>query len=271
MNVTMMSRKNAITYCKQKNPEESVMISISDPRQTYLDDPICSDENKVVDILRLCFADADGEGLDVYGNSVTESDLMTDEDARMVAEFVNKHQDVYILVHCDAGASRSAGIAGAILKYYTGDDSQIFRSSRLCPNMWCYRKTLHALHELCPNESENGGRTGEHNVLTKAQLERIGSLRTRLARAISSVDYENKGRYPSDGAFEVSFVYPGTSSDPDGDQAPSEWELKLTCHFDQERPFMAWWAETLEGALRDCEQEVNGLIERMEASSTDQQ
>jgi len=148
MNVTIMSRKNAVRYCGQKNPEPSVMISISDPRMAYDDKPYTSVENKIIDILRLSFSDADGKGLDVYGNPVDESDLMTDEDAARVAAFVEAHQDVFVLVHCDAGISRSAGVAAAILKYYTGDDSQVFRSGRHYPNMWCYRKTLNALHAL---------------------------------------------------------------------------------------------------------------------------
>ncbi len=145
MNVTVMSRKNAIRYCGQKNPEPTVMISISDSRMAYDDEPFASTENGIVDILRLSFSDADGKGLDVYGNPVEESDLMTDEDARNVAAFVDAHRDVRILVHCDAGISRSAGVAAAILKYYTGDDSKIFKGGWYYPNMWCYRKTLNAL------------------------------------------------------------------------------------------------------------------------------
>ena len=148
MNVTVMSRRNAVLYCGQKNSDKSVMTSISDPRMVYDGEPFVSEENGILDILRLSFSDADGEGLDVYGNCVDESDLMTDEDARKVAAFVEAHRDVYILVHCDAGISRSAGVAAAILKHYTGDDRQVFRSGRHYPNMWCYCKTLNALHAL---------------------------------------------------------------------------------------------------------------------------
>jgi len=65
----------------------------------------------------------------------------------------------------------------------------------------------------------------------------------------------------------VSFVFPGLSHDPIGDQQPNEWEIKLTCHFDKEHPYMTWWSESLEEALSDCEREVAELIERMEADS----
>jgi len=157
MNVTVMSRRNAVLYCGQKNPDKSVMISISDPRMVYNDEPFISEDNGITDMLKLSFSDADGKGLDVYGNPVEESDLMTDEDARKVAAFVYAHQDVYILVHCDAGISRSAGVAAAILKHFTGDDSAVFNSGRHYPNMWCYRKTLNALHDMkreVPDASE---------------------------------------------------------------------------------------------------------------------
>ncbi len=150
LKVTVMSRRNAVLYCGQKNPDKSVMISISDPRMVYDSEPFASPANGIIDILHLSFSDADSEGLDVYGNCVDESDLMTDEDARRVAEFVEAHKDAFILVHCDAGISRSAGVAAAILKHYTGDDSRVFKSGRHYPNMWCYRKTLNALHSYTP-------------------------------------------------------------------------------------------------------------------------
>jgi len=152
-----MSRRNAVLYCGQKNSQKTVMISISDPRMVYNDEPFISEDNGITDMLKLSFSDADGKGLDVYGNPVEESDLMTDEDARKVAAFAYAHQHVYILVHCDAGISRSAGVAAAILKHFTGDDGAVFNSGRYFPNMWCYRKTLNALHDMkreVPDASE---------------------------------------------------------------------------------------------------------------------
>ncbi len=123
MNVTVMGRRNAVLYCGQKNPDKSVMISISDPRMVYDSEPFVSAENGILAILPLSFSDADGEGLDVYGNCVDESNLMTDEDARKVAEFVEAHRDVYIPVHCDARAGRPqvfegccAGCGGVICR-----------------------------------------------------------------------------------------------------------------------------------------------------------
>lgn len=46
MNVTVMSRRNAVLYCGQKNPDKSVMISISDPRMVYDSEPYLDSDLK---------------------------------------------------------------------------------------------------------------------------------------------------------------------------------------------------------------------------------
>ena len=113
----------------------------------YTTRPFITEENKVTAILPLMFCDADHPGKDVYGYETLENDLMSDEDARKVARFAEAHKDKRIIVHCDAGISRSAGVAAAIMKYYTNDDMNYFYSGQYCPNRWCYRKTLNALME----------------------------------------------------------------------------------------------------------------------------
>ena len=52
---------------------------------------------------------------------------------------------VTVMSRWDAGISRSVGVAAAILKYTTGDDSSIFGNGLYDPNERCYRKTLEAL------------------------------------------------------------------------------------------------------------------------------
>lgn len=58
-----------------------------------------------------------------------------------LSKFVQKIFADFI-VHCDAGISRSSGVAAAILKAKTGDDSQIFNNPKYRPNMRCYRIVL---------------------------------------------------------------------------------------------------------------------------------
>lgn len=71
------------------------------------------------------------------------------EDAEKIAAFVmiNKHNGRHFIVQCDAGVSRSAGVAAALMKYFNGDDTPIFNNPQYCPNMRCYRMVLEALME----------------------------------------------------------------------------------------------------------------------------
>ncbi len=145
--ILVMSRHAAVQYCLRKQEKQAIMISISDPNMVYTDEPFCSPDNRVSAILPLCFCDADEPGKDVYGLEAEEKDLMSDEDARSVVRFVKANRDKRMIVHCDAGISRSAGVAAAIAKYLNGNDEQFFHSGRYDPNMWCYTKTLNAFFE----------------------------------------------------------------------------------------------------------------------------
>lgn len=51
----------------------------------------------------------------------------------------NKDKVGHIFVHCDAGISRSAGVAAATMKYLNGDDWPIWNSYMYSPNTRCYR------------------------------------------------------------------------------------------------------------------------------------
>lgn len=146
ISIGVLSRFDASQYCKEPHKTDSAIISISTPNFNYSGLAIePTDENRVVAILCLEFMDADRPGdNDVYGNPTIISDLMSDEDAKTVVDFVERYKDKRILVHCDAGISRSSAVAAAILKHYTGDDSMIFDSRWYNPNRWVYRKVLEA-------------------------------------------------------------------------------------------------------------------------------
>ena len=146
ISIGVLSRFDASQYCKDPHKTDSVIISISTPNVDYHGLEIKpTDENRVVAILRLEFMDADRPGdNDVYGNPTTISDLMSDEDAKTVVDFVEQYKDKRILVHCDAGISRSSAVVAAILKHYTGNDDMIFDSRWYNPNRWVYRKVLEA-------------------------------------------------------------------------------------------------------------------------------
>lgn len=80
---------------------------------------------------------------------------MSKEQADKIAEFVSniRHKEYTLYVHCDAGVSRSAGVASAIMYCVNGDDSEIFDNGKYVPNMLCYRQVIKAFGKLI-NESE---------------------------------------------------------------------------------------------------------------------
>ncbi len=77
--------------------------------------------------------------------------MFTERDAKNVWRLVAKLQERgadLILLHCDAGGSRSPGIAAAIAKILNGDDAEWFK--RYTPNMFVYRTMLETWHDLHP-------------------------------------------------------------------------------------------------------------------------
>lgn len=145
MKIMVMSRQRAEEYFKYVHRHSSVVISITDKRGDDADF-IISKENGVRDILRLKFNDEELRIHTRYGDK-ENADAITLEQAEQIAVFVKRwvaKVDIMI-IHCEAGVSRSAGCAGAILKYFYNDDTQIFNNSYYCPNMSVYRMVIEAL------------------------------------------------------------------------------------------------------------------------------
>lgn len=116
-----------------------VVISITttaDDQARIPQGPMCRE------ILRLSFPDVDSV---IEGYS--ESDLFAADDAARVWALVLGLGDeiTRVVLHCDAGMSRSPGMAAALSKVLNGDDTEFFRRYR--PNMRVYRTMLNAYEE----------------------------------------------------------------------------------------------------------------------------
>ncbi|KVP96857.1 hypothetical protein WJ97_13340 [Burkholderia ubonensis] len=98
-----------------------VCISITNPRQSA--PPL----EGYTDILRLGFHDTDREG----GNFT----VMSREHAQAVLEFGAKHKDAPLMVHCEAGASRSVGV-GLFLAAWLNRPLLLTATDVLEPNPW---------------------------------------------------------------------------------------------------------------------------------------
>lgn len=74
-------------------------------------------------------------------NDTTDENGISMFDARKIAIFVSSNVaqgNKHIIIHCDQGISRSAGVAAAILKAYNMDEDIILKNSRYCINPRCY-------------------------------------------------------------------------------------------------------------------------------------
>ena len=135
MNIIVLNRETAIKEVRNLTAPAAV-ISIS----TVGDTAPMFNEHPGVMVFYTFFDDVD-EGDKFYHP-------ITDRQANDIADFARGLTDIdTLVVHCDAGVSRSAAVAAAIGKYFTGDDMFIFGRPRFTPNRTVYRKVLTALFE----------------------------------------------------------------------------------------------------------------------------
>ena len=138
MQIKIMSREQAKKFCFQKHDEKSLIISIYDPDKEppHL---FKNQINNVKSIMSCAFFD---EEKDEHG-------CITFEQAQTIADTVIGILDYVdlIVVHCEAGISRSAGVAGAIMKALNDDDAEAFSNGRI-PNMTCYRRVLEKVNGI---------------------------------------------------------------------------------------------------------------------------
>lgn len=87
---------------------------------------------KRMDLLQIAFPD-----LDVPDEDFTIEKMFNEGHAKSILDFVSKHKDKTLLVHCEAGRSRSPAVAAAISKLLTDDDMIWFKN--YTPNRYVYR------------------------------------------------------------------------------------------------------------------------------------
>ena len=135
MTFQVMGRNEAPRASYRTLPERTVIISIADVDQ----EPVRFAKNPhILAICRVHFDDVDRG----------QPNCITREDAIQIRDFMRAHPKAeHVLVHCEAGVSRSAGAAAALMKYYTGCDAAIFDHPRFRPNMSVYRMVLNACFE----------------------------------------------------------------------------------------------------------------------------
>lgn len=133
-------------YVADLTPEVPyLVISVTDPDKS---DAFVLPNPLLRAILRLRFHDNSQtvvipglEGISLGEGTETP---MTREDAHAILAFVQEHLDEVELIvcQCEAGVSRSAGIAAALSRILQGNDQFFF--ANYWPNRWVYRTILDA-------------------------------------------------------------------------------------------------------------------------------
>ena len=127
-----MNESLNLTVCNRDKAESHnfrfphLMISISAPN----DKPKPSISKNRIATLSLEFHDLDKPYKDYK--------LFSEEDAYSIFEFLKQNKEIRdVVIHCDAGISRSPAIAAALTKIFNGDDSKYFKE--YLPNMLAYK------------------------------------------------------------------------------------------------------------------------------------
>lgn len=140
MRFVILNKSKAEKLSYKDFSSDKVIISIRTPGDEKAE--FNAENSTIKDILYLSFYDVSTQTQDIFKGYPA----MTDEDAIKIKDFVLKWKDRVdtIWVHCDAGISRSAGVAAGILEGLGQDNSFILDSKMYYPNLLCYRKTLNA-------------------------------------------------------------------------------------------------------------------------------
>lgn len=115
-----------------------IVISIHD---TYSPPAKVKQQSGLRAMLQLAFDDAEPTTSKELAGTFN---LMTTTQAESIWKFVDSHKNEVgaVVIHCEAGVSRSPAVAAALCKALGGNDRQFFR--RYQPNMHVYRLMVEA-------------------------------------------------------------------------------------------------------------------------------
>ena len=136
MDFLVLSRTKAKEYSYKCHDASYIIISITDIDSERI---VFNKSKQLKAVLRLNFDDVDNK----------TASAISPDDAKRIVSFVKAwiNQVELIIVHCEAGMSRSSGVCAALMLWINGDDTPIFGNAFFRPNMLCYRTVLNELLE----------------------------------------------------------------------------------------------------------------------------
>lgn len=123
--------------------EDYAVISICEPNENL---PIFLEDTHRKKVLKIEIHDVDNKELAINHNYK----MIGNQEAIDILNYIEslKNKINVIVIHCFAGISRSSGVAAALYKIYTGDDSIIFENPRYVPNSLVYTTILNKAYEM---------------------------------------------------------------------------------------------------------------------------
>jgi len=147
MHVTILD-KHAALKVAEIFPKPFAVISISTPG----DEPPKFPNNKLLKyLLPLSFYDIDPASWETSELEIYKNGIFSEKQAKQIIEFVYKIEEVEIdtmLIHCDAGVSRSAGVGAAVELIMNGSDKTVFNNRKFVPNRFVYRTIINTFHKM---------------------------------------------------------------------------------------------------------------------------
>lgn len=142
MKFDVKSREDAVRMSYEALQENIVIISITD---MFSEIPDFATNERIKGVLKLQFNDVEG----------WEDGHISSNDSNKIIDFVEKFVGAIekIVVHCEYGISRSAGICAAIMLILNENDDYVLENPYFCPNIYCYRSVLQAYFNC--NSKEN--------------------------------------------------------------------------------------------------------------------
>jgi predicted protein tyrosine phosphatase len=126
------------------------LISIKDPSEKPMDPMSPHKYGETCGILHLVFHDVDSlKTANEYKLSAFTTEMAT-QILKWTKSIIEAGIDL-IIVQCNAGISRSAGVAAALSLIINGDDSWVFDDKRYLPNRLVYRTILQVYDNLAVN------------------------------------------------------------------------------------------------------------------------
>lgn len=140
--IRIMGEMEAIRYSKTVNKTTAIISIVS-----KIEKPVNFHNNEnICDVFRLFINDL---YCDLKDETIVEGAGLApiQSDFNGLKEFVDKHKDVEIVIHCAAGVSRSAGVGLAVAQYLEHYDIQdyILNSGNFDANLHCYKLALNEL------------------------------------------------------------------------------------------------------------------------------